>query len=436
VLVILLILLLFVETYIFIKKKGILHPAFWFITPWIFCVLFTLIDYYHVVVTIRDEAYIIVLCGIIGYLIGAFSPVKITLNANKSNYISTYSYRKMWVYIILTLSFIVNAILLLTTISFLRSGIQYGAIRELYFTNGSGYNAAGNGFFASKLLAVINSLISTPFTYVTSIVVIDNFFQRKLSLLYSAFAAIDVLFYIIATGGRLIILLIAVTAIVLAKYYKFVIPKYIIKRMWQIIAVIAIILVVITVRRQTEDYYRYEQISDAYSYFNITIPLLSHWAEKVDALKLHSNGIGFFDGIVQLFDTFVFRRIGITSQTINDFSELISDIQSKKLEVYHLHWYNAYVSLFLYFYADFRYIGVVVGSFIFGFSSKEVYRHAYLLSQTEYILLYVIFIQANFMSFIRWHFGSLSTIIQLIALLLIVKPEREYATQLYVEDVI
>lgn len=425
-LIILLIIILLIEVYLVAFKRNVLHPAFWFLAVWTLCILFTEVDYYHILVKISDKAILAVWLGIAGYIVGAFLPVRIVVSKSKSHYVSDFTYRKIFVYIALYSSFVVNVILIALTLLLLRNGTEYGTIRELYFANGSGYSASGNGFFSSKVLALFNSLISTPFTYVTSIVLADNLFSKRLSVFFDIIAAIDVILYIVATGGRLLILVIIVTTFVLMKYYQFSIPQKVLKNIWKIILAIVIVLIAVTIQRRTADYYKYEKVNDAYAYFNITIPLLSNWIDKIDTMHLHTNGIGFFNGIIQLFDTFIFKRVGISNSLIDQFADLLGMVQNNKIQVYHLHWYNAYVSLFLYFYADFRYFGVFIGSFIFGFASKEIYSRVVKCKQQEYLLLYVLIIQASFISFIRWHFGISTTIVQLIMLMLVVKPIRSY----------
>jgi oligosaccharide repeat unit polymerase len=75
--------------------------------------------------------------------------------------------------------------------------------------------------------------------------------------------------------------------------------------------------------------------------------------------------------------------------------------------------------MFYYFYFYFGYIGVFLGSLLFGYFCYRIFSKSILSNNRNNIILYLLVVQCILFSFVRWQIGTSSFIIEYIAIKLI-----------------
>ena len=143
--------------------------------------------------------------------------------------------------------------------------------------------------------------------------------------------------------------------------------------------------------------------SSIYKYFSASMPLMDYWVDVIDEQQFQSYGMAFLHGVLNFFDIFL-SKIGISFDLLNQTSFYIGQTESTFLYGLYDHGsFNAFVSVFYFFYMDFRWVGVIVGSLFFGFFCHRVER----LANKNNLLnsaLYLLIAQSVLKSFGRWEF--------------------------------
>lgn len=421
--VVVFILAVLVIFYMAIIKKNLTHPVIYFFGIFCLPLLFSIVDLYKSMVEVSSTTVWILLLGMLGFAIGTLPRIKLKIGSkiNRTHDNATLKYRKEVVYSIVAISFIFNIFMVMTTISFLARGYAYSAIRDLML----GYSGADETFFKNSFLSTFNSWISVPCTYLVASLSVLEIFEKKFSWFLRIFMIIDVVMYVFASGGRLIILTMLIHGFFLMQYYKISIPKRLRKKIMKMGIALVVILLVITMYRAKTAEFTTQKVNTVYAYFNIPLPILSNWIENTKTSRIYGFGYGFLNGFMELI-SFVLGKVGIVLQSYQKVSEQLSLPQSKWIQIYDGHWYNAFCTLFYYFYVDFRLPGVFVESLLFGMFVKRYYRKACIQKDKRYLPAYLTILQVITMAFIRWQFGTLTHIITMILALFCTKRGKKY----------
>lgn len=178
-----------------------------------------------------------------------------------------------------------------------------------------------------------------------------------------------------------------------------------------------VLLVVSTLSRTSSTVWR-----QLYFYFGMSPVLFLHWKQQVDIINLNTYGLaalnGVFFPIVYIIKNIFFLDYPVLFKKAYD---VIADTNSN--------WQviaqggiraNAYVSIFWYFYTDFRVYGIMIGSALYGFFTRRVYsrmvKNINVFSMSLYLLLY----QGVFYSFIRFPFSKAYYFLAIIYIFLVV----------------
>ncbi len=101
----------------------------------------------------------------------------------------------------LLISFCFNLFLLFNVLSLLKNGTSYNNIRDMLF----GYNNSIS-LFSSSFISTFYSWIIVPSTSVILMIFLVNLFVKKLPYLFNILSFINILMYVFATSGRLLML--------------------------------------------------------------------------------------------------------------------------------------------------------------------------------------------------------------------------------------
>lgn len=406
--------------YLYIIKKNLTHPVIYFYGMFCLPLLFSILDLYHSRIEISSTTVWVLLLGMLGFAVGTLPNVRFKLGSRKASHRGDeLVYRKKIVYALVGISFLFNLFMAITTINFLRKGYAYSSIRDLFY----GYSGVNENFFKNTFLATFNSWISTPCSYLVASLTVIEMFEKKLSIKERIFMILDIAFYIFASGGRLIVLTILVQTFFMIQYYKISISKKTKKKIIKIGVVLIVALIVITMYRTKTTDQVTTKVNTVYAYFNIPLPLLSEWIERTKTSGIYGCGAAFLNGFMEAI-SYVLTKVGIGLKSYQSVVEQISLPQTKWLQVYDGYWYNAFCTLFYYFYVDFRLPGVFIESLLFGLFTKRYYRKVCIFKDKYYLPAYLTILQVITMVFIRWQFGTLSHVITMVLALICVKRRK------------
>jgi oligosaccharide repeat unit polymerase len=156
---------------------------------------------------------------------------------------------------------------------------------------------------------------------------------------------------------------------------------------------------------------------EAYTYAAVPVPLLAHWATFVESSGTQTFGGSFLYGIL----TLLFRLSEIVGSPIgSDVSAAVALPQDHWVELLPGRPFNAFVTMFYYFFLDFRWAGVAVGGLAWGLLGQISYMRMW-TSGLRATLFGLLMLQVAIMAFVRWEFSNGSFVIGLAMLLFFVK---------------
>ena len=329
---------------------------------------------------VSDKVYYIIIWGClffdIGYIVYSLKPISFSINSsrkffNKKNekQITT----KFFVFeVIITVLWI---ILSLRILSLLLDGIEYNQIRNIYSRKGD-----IDLLFSWRYTKTLWKLFVVPSVYVIMVEIISSLVIKRYSLKYYITAGILLGLYCFVTGSRIILLILILMFLFLLGYAKLnkiiefnsVYKKYI--KFCLIGAITAIILITVFRGKQTEQETFKDKMLPYYTYCTTVVPLMDYWIEYIDMNELPTHGLTVTNGIATLLKIFRVPLIDAAQDSIDN----LTYISNTYIPVFGTRRYNAFLSVFFYFYRDFREFGVVVCSYIFGWIS------AYIFNQMKY----------------------------------------------------
>jgi oligosaccharide repeat unit polymerase len=128
-------------------------------------------------------------------------------------------------------------------------------------------------------------------------------------------------------------------------------------------------------------------------FINFAIPcrLFEIWAEEISTAGSFGAGFASFQGFIYPVFYLLKNSIGLP---IPSHINSVYDITNRTVTEWvsgGTYMHNAYVSIFWYFYYDFRTVGVILISFLMGFRSQRAYRRAISHPNVKSVSLYCAF---------------------------------------------
>lgn len=412
--------------YLAFIKHDLTNPLIYFLIPWIFSILTYIIDIYHVNNQVSKQALNLITIGTLGFILGVIlinkNFVKLFKNENDFNFKGNF-YREWFVKFIIVFTFVFNLMLVGIMIKYLRNGISYAYIRDLLYS----YNHNGLQFFNSSITQNIYGIIDAPMTYCVAPIVVTEIFIVRLPKKYMILGWLSVGEYVLATGGRLILMFVMFQFIFVIGYYKKNIPWRKIRNSTILVLLLCVIAITTTIFRVKSQNIGSLKVNSIYAYFNINFSILTKGLNTVDYSGVEGHGLAFFGGIFQLIDL-VLNKLGINLPSYENVSYLVGLPQKSWVEIYTGNWYNAFDTMFYDFYIDFREWGVFLGSLTLGLLSKWIYVLSTTLRNEKYIFPSMIMIEVLTSSFFRWQFGTFTFTGAFLLSFFIVKDQKKNIT--------
>lgn len=390
--------------FVAILEHNIYNPFTIFITFWGaigFLLTFRLFGLYPIE---NMKTYYVFFLGLLFYAIGCFftmRPLKHE-NLNLSKKISfDFNYKLVDLAYLTSLVFIMKRLMIV--VPMLLSGTTMKQIRKTYLDFDEGITSAGlEGMVEQFVLRPLNFV----FIIILSVLLFDSTKSKRIRLKYSIFSIVILVLYSISTGGARINFFL----LLMVSVFSFLIFNNQVKKEFRLSSKQKMFVIIMSVS-MVGLLYIFTTLRDPngtifnmlYRYFVGPIKHMDMWINTMGNDR--TNGALFIHGLLRPI-TGVLKSIGI----INDHPQIIltgiqmhSDLE-KFTYIGPGMLYNAFVTTFFYFYADFGMLGVCLGSLFYG----GISGFFYLKMKKNFNLLnlgfFLLIILGYYTSMVRWPF--------------------------------
>jgi oligosaccharide repeat unit polymerase len=375
-----------------LSNKSLLKPSTLFVLVW----LLILIMYQFRFIKlndISDKTLYIIGIGIVAFSITAMNKKRIIGWSSKKNVLLDLNINV--VIMLAIISIIVYIPEVIHSMNMLLSGNSFEVIRA---ASGSGDTVVTN-----YAILLLRNYIIRPFTMILYPINAVIFFEcrdDKRRIPIFLLTVIICLMMVIYEGGRspivYFVLHFIFVTILLKK--KIEIPSYMKK--WIIIFVVIafIIFSYVSFSRGIDNLKQ-----SIYMYFCGGIPLLDIKIKEIDINKLQTYGLASLSVPIDFFFS-VMGPFGISRP--HYFREVLNILMSVEETIsvgYNIHM-NAFVTMFFYFYLDGGFIGIILGSGIYGLISSICYNNYSYWKDKKSLIIYCMILQGIILSFIRLQF--------------------------------
>ncbi|KKP59210.1 MAG: Glycosyltransferase [Candidatus Magasanikbacteria bacterium GW2011_GWC2_34_16] len=396
------IILFIITTLSYLKEKNFYNPVFLFSVFWLLIVLFSGLNPFNVF-TPSENVYFIVTIGVTSFaipnllILKKYSAVPQTFQ-NTSSVISIFS-----VYIFVVLSIFFGLYNFSNVMRLINQGYTLDYIRFIY------YNVELVSYDLSGI-SIIDKFIETyfyiPFLYfniafIASLIVLNKVKEHKLLFLLTF---INMGLFSFNSGGRVIVYILII---------EFVISILMVHKNAQksfknifLIAIVSFFGIIfmnqISALRMIDGG---NVLKNIYLYFAGS---LTHFSVlESNSIVQSTYGVSYIAGFIQPVFMVVKNLFGI--EYPNAIETLLTNLSyfQQPRDIGGGVTYNAFVTMFYFFFIDFGYFGVIFFSFIYG----AIMRFFYIKIKTNkisYLIVYFLLLQSLFTSMVRWQFSIVS----------------------------
>ena len=395
--------LIFAEIAFFERKrvKFLLNPLTIFLLEWSVILIFSKLHLYKLEI-VKSTTYITFIAGIISYIVGYYflyyfkQKCKFQWTLRKKSFVIRYK--------------LINALGIICFIYYLfylvivaksLSSFNLWAVQQ--------YLRDNEEIISNPWIRALESFIFGPVSFAIPIIGASDIWfgekNKKLLLITMSMLIVQTL----ATASRMTLLLFIIYVALIGIYKLKAINLLTIRRQkkkirkWMCcVCVIGILaFIVMSLSRGLSLFKSF--------YLQISIPPLMYekWKEEVDAMKLYgfseASLNGFFFPIFYIFQKVMgFKQLPSNMQVIYD---LINLTDSQWIMVGTNIPANAYVSIFWFLYTDARYLGIVLGMFLFGIYCANSYLKLKKDINFKTVSLYCVCIVAVLFTLVRMQFA-------------------------------
>ena len=308
-----------------------------------------------------------------------------------------------------------------------------GTIHAMYLNRGK------EAFFTTSVLNQIHSKIIIPCFYAfIPLITYYSLTSFKKNKYFIIIATIDIFLYMVSTGARAMMIFLLADVILVLGLIKIKETKKTydrIKKIGMIVfAVLLLGVILYTIFRKnfssTGENVIFQLFEEIYKYISLCIPLSDVWLDKITSEGIITYGkmssFGALSTIewifVQFFRVSTFQPLQVCKNLAKDLEVMYPIFSNAQC--------NAFVTYAFYFYADFRTIGVIIGSFLWGLFTGKICKKVNLNNDIKTITFYLLFAQTITMSYSRWILFDSAYILALIFLRFIFIKEKKIDTKL------
>lgn len=395
--------------------KNYYNPITVFFTLWGLIVFLAALNLFDMN-SASNKTYIIIFVGLVSFMLG-FAIPKIRLSVS-----SAYGYRrnnffnlnKKIIYILMAITIVILGYTASSSINLLLSGHNLWYVRYI----------AHNDIVSSEsgMLNILYNYLAQPIAQLLIPVSILSLFSKNRDIKLIFGSLIITILLIISNGGRFILLYYLIHLVFIGSFInnKFEITKIVRKRVRIISLFVLTGIIYITVSRGASIG------KTLYIYLSGCVPFMSQWVENIDQINTYTYGIMSFQGFIRPFFAFL-EKLGL----INNFPPIITTAENLTLQlelpvsIGGDNTFNAFVSLFYYFYVDFGFLGVVIISMVFGAICNNAYHNIMSKSTNIDVITYSLILQLILTSMVRFQFASFIFALTFIYLQ-IIRPRKMF----------
>lgn len=378
----------------FVRHKKLYHPVVSFSFLYFVITLMSsvrLYDFYPA----NDNAYIIILCGVICYALGSkFASNKNIVIAGKK-LVNTYEFNEKVYYMLLAICLIIILPRFFTIASYLLKGNSIG---DVYVTLAGSVGDETEVLAQSSLQGLLMQFVGYPILYIivpTSILLFFRTFRKKYILIAVALGLIRVLLDSRRTY------LISFFFFILVAFLRYLKDKHILSdkigkkflklKKWIPLFLVAIILTFIFISSSRSNTIG-QDTSFLGTFYNYYAGCVQYLGYCIDSYSFnYTYGFTTFRGLfAPIFG--VLKLIGINPILFyQEATEIVNGMKYVVMNVAPRSRFNSFTTCFYQFYCDGGYIGIVILSFIFGMYSQSLYKRFVENSQLRYEAKYLYF---------------------------------------------
>lgn len=404
-----------------LKEKNITNPVVLFCSVWLFSLVMASLRLYGMI-DFSTKSILIVFLGILFFVLGAFLCVLICKklkNKFEEKKVDNEKINNVLLIIILTVGLIMSIILSIKVITLLKNGTPYYSIRKMYYSYGEAQSLINN----EKIFTLFDWIMSVVITVSTPTVII-GIMKKRISKIAIIEYCMVIIAYVFSTSGRLPIFIIVLETVLYAFLNKDNIELKLKKIIYCVIGALGAIIILMTAIRTSSS--QGKKINTFYTYFSLPLPYLSRMIDYVDENEIQTYGAATTYGPYLLIQKGIKVCTGYKLKNAETLANVITKPQTYWVRIFTNtnDYYNAYATLFYYFYLDFRYIGVILFSFIYGAIAELVYLYYKKTKSMKTTIIYLMISFGVIQSFITWQFTSPAIIISLILSNILIRRKK------------
>lgn len=361
--------------------------------------------------------------GIIGYAAGYLTTIVVYQRRNalyKTSYLGehtstgqTYTARKITIYLMLFIVVLFTLYSSVRALLLLLSGTSFSLLRSLYFGGDAAVGRSKFDLFVYLPLMQSLVLLSCVVLFSNS----PNFTAKSKTRIVILVLACEVL-SMFTNGGRENIVYMILT-ILFAYSISSVRSGHLdgrLKQIWKkrkklfisifCLCVVAVVIMTMSRSKTGETSFAYLRRT-TYFYLSGWLPNFSLRLELLDN-ESFAHGYAFILGLVRL-PAAVIHRLGVPDSQAYRIAEGITSSLQRRMDIGGGRTFNAYVSLFYYFYRDFGIISVLVESFLFGMFCSHREKKFEINRNEKNMFWYLFAFFLIISSMVRWEMVHIKT---------------------------
>lgn len=381
-----------------------------------------------------DKAYVVILTGIVSFFIGYMlvknrGGVRFAFSAGKEIGFKrgcTYFSRDRLIFVSTVFVIFIYGYMAYRIAS-LSFSMNIAQVRTIFLRSTD--EDALSMIYGSMMIKQLETLVARPMLYALIPVNTALFTERMKLSTNNILFLISLGIYCVVSSGRIIFVCFVVDLLLcffiygkkLSPEQKRVIKKAVKRYVIPAVILSLVVMYMLSIKRQQGKADPIPFLEQVYSYFAIPVPLLDHWIEWIDENKIMTFGVMFFKGPINAL-LIIGRKFGINPDLYKQAAYVLTSAE-EFIKLFPNRAYNSYTSLFFAFYVDARFVGVILGSSIFG----GIVSNAFIRAKTrrfEHVVFFLLVFQCVFKCFIRWEFVITSYSLAFLWLLLFIKRRR------------
>lgn len=326
--------------------------------------------------------------------------------------------RARLVNIVLVLVCIGEALLLLSTLSALLQGATYIEVRGALL----GYSD-GQAISTNRMLTAYITYFCGPALTALIPIAMVSWFDRKRPTFCVA-VLLCLVAGVVASGGRITLVYVVGQLVVAFVFYRGQLSRRVKGGLLLVVGFAVVGVIALSILRSGTSL-----LLSVYSYLSVPMGLLSHFIETVDEVGFRSFGASFLYPFFYLLNAAT-RVVGMGGDFLGNVVHYVALPQEQWVPgLFPGRTYNAFATMFYYFYLDFGIVGVPVFSCLFGALMTYVFRKAFLDRSKTALLWYLLLFQTMLGSFMIWQLGGTKFFLSMCILGILTIPfERHSAS--------